>query len=369
MGIIRLAQLTDVKALAKIEALSFPYDALSERSFRRFIKLNEARVTVIEDGNEVRGYAILLFRQATKLARLYSFAIDPLFQNKGLGSELLLHTEKSAEASLSLFLRLEVKADDRQALRFFHARGYHDIGLKNDYFDDHSDATVLQKQLHFFDSERLPRQVPYLTQTTPFTCGPASLLMALHYFGQPSSNPARDELELWRESTTIYMTSGHGGCGPHGLARAAYQRGLGVELWVSQAGPLLLDSVRNVQKREVMMRIQEADIDALQQAGVAVHTGDYSADQLRIDLAQGKLVLALISTYQFDQSKAPHWVLITAMDDDFVYINDPDEDSVPWQSPSARQYLPVPRETFSRAFGYGSKRLRAALILSESSTK
>lgn len=363
MSSIRQAQLTDTKALAAIEAVCVPYDALSERSFRRFIKLGEAHVVVIEESAVVVGYAILLFRPATKLARLYSFAVTPEYQRRGLGSSLLSYIEQTAEHANSLFLRLEVKADDNAAARYFHARDYVDVGLKNDYFDDHSDALVLQKQLHFFDSERLPRQVPYLTQTTPFTCGPASLLMALSYFGQPSNDPARDELELWRESTTIYMTSGHGGCGPHGLARAAHARGLDVAVWVSQPGPVLLDSVRNEQKREVMQRIQQADIEALHNAEVPIHTGDYYAEQLAADLAAGKLVMALISTYQFDQSKAPHWVLITAMDDDFVYINDPDEDSVPWQSPSARQYLPIPRETFGRAFGYGSKRLRAALVL------
>ena len=29
------------------------------------------------------------------------------------------------------------------------------------------------------------------------------------------------ELRVWREATTIFMTSGHGGCGPDGLALAA----------------------------------------------------------------------------------------------------------------------------------------------------
>ena len=72
------------------------------------------------------------------------------------------------------------------------------------------------------------------------------------------------------QATTIYMTSGHGGCGPHGLARAAFKRGLSVRVAVNTDDALFIDSVRQEQKKEVMQRIQQADIDYLNRHGVAM---------------------------------------------------------------------------------------------------
>lgn len=362
------AHTNHLESLLQINQRSAPFDRLSRRSFRRFINHDQGECVVLEvaqdEGWLTVGYAILLYRKATRLARLYSIAIDIDWHGKGLGSELLSYIETHARDTHSLFLRLEVQDRDTRTLKFFHKRGYVDLGLKAAYFDDNSDARVLQKQTHFFDSTRVPQLVPYLTQSTEFTCGPASLIMALAHFDKAVPHPEFEELEIWREATTIFMTSGHGGCGPHGLARAALRRGLNVTLWVSQAGPVMLDSVRNPKKRAVMSRIQDADIQALEAASVAVNIGDYHLDRLRADLADGKLVITLISTYQFDQTKAPHWVLVTAADEDFVYINDPDDDLLPWQTQTERQYLPVPNETFVKAFGYGSSRLKTALVLS-----
>ena len=369
----RIVSATDahLAEMLEINREAAAYDLISRRSFKRFVHHEQAVCDVLEAEVSVAGrlewktvgYAILLFRKGTKLARLYSLAIAPGYQQLGWGGVLLRHVEALAQEEHSLYLRVDVP-NFNHTIEFFKHHGYVKLGLKTAYFDDLGDAFTLQKQLHFFNIQQVPRVVPYLTQTTDFTCGPASLLMALAYFGKPVEAPEFEELEIWREATTIFMTSGHGGCGPHGLARAALRRGLKVELWVSQSGPVMLDSVRTHEKREVMARIQEADMAALRAQKVKVRVGDYHLERLRIDLSTGKLVIALISTFQFDQMKAPHWVLIAAADDEFVYINDPDDDLLPWQSETERQYLPVPNSTFIKAFGYGTARLRTALVLS-----
>src|SRR5207247_6735748 len=65
---------------------------------------------------------------------------------------------------------------------------------------------------------RLGPAPPYFHQTTEFTCGPACVMMALAW-ADPSLRPSPAlEFRLWRESTTIFMSSGHGGCEAYGLA-------------------------------------------------------------------------------------------------------------------------------------------------------
>ncbi|HEX9448016.1 MAG TPA: peptidase C39 family protein [Dongiaceae bacterium] len=69
------------------------------------------------------------------------------------------------------------------------------------------------------------RQIGYYNQSTGFTCGPSSLMMALNDL-DPKIKIARPlELQLWHEATTTFMGNGHGGCGALGLALAAKRRG------------------------------------------------------------------------------------------------------------------------------------------------
>ncbi|RUO77889.1 peptidase C39 family protein [Idiomarina seosinensis] len=362
-------------AVVALEKQTFPEDAISRRSFKRFIESVSADFQVALIDDDVVGYFVVLYRNNTNLARLYALVIAPGHRQAGYGQQLLVTAEEAADTRHCLFLRTEIATSNQIAEQLLVKEGFRTIELREAYFPpSHSqsrDALVMQKLLPRYEIGddsgvgATEEYVPMLTQTTEFTCGPASLLMAMDYFDRPSTDPAAEELEIWREATTIYMTSGHGGCGPHGLARAALKRGLSVTVEVNADGPLFIDSVRQAQKKEVMQRIQEADRTFLMEQGVAINVRDYTTALLKADLANGALVMALISTYSFDGIRAPHWVLICAADDDFVYINDPDYDTLPWESSTQRQYLPIPIGTFNKAFGYGGRKQKAAVVLTE----
>ena len=224
------------------------------------------------------------------------------------------------------------------------------------------DAWRLEKRLHPDVSPQLI-QVPYYQQTLDFTCGPAALMMAMHALeaGLPMNRTL--ELRLWREATTIFMTSGHGGCGPYGLALAAANRGFAVEVYVNDTGILLADTVRSKDKREVMRLVQEEMLEELAEHSVRIHHGSLGLDQIEALLQKGHVVLVLISSWMIYGELEPHWVVMTGFDDYFVYMHDPFVDEPLGETPSDSINMPIQKEQFMRMTRYGKAGLKAAIVL------
>ena len=216
---IRLAQMSDLPDLLRLENACFSGDRISRRSFRRFLESAGASCLVAEANGQMLGYALLLFRSGTALARLYSFAVDPAARGSGLSRRLLAAAEADAFERERILLRLEVREDNAPARALYERAGYRRHGRVADYYEDGTAAIRMEKLLH--DEAAPPSAVPYFSQTTDFTCGPACLMMALKHLGAVETLDERLELRLWRETTTIYLASGHGGCGPFGMAVAA----------------------------------------------------------------------------------------------------------------------------------------------------
>ena len=176
---------------------------------------------------------------------------------------------------------------------------------------------------------------------------------------QPPSTT--EELLLWREATTIFMTAGHGGCHPMGLALAARQRGLEARVWCNQTGPLFVDSVRDTEKKAVITTLHNYFVETCKAQSLPVCYEDFSAADLDDAIAAGSIVLVLISTWRLDGRKAPHWVAISGSDEECFYIHDPDpgEDQVPLDC----QHVPITREKFDQMRKYGQAKLRTAVVL------
>ncbi|WP_276680453.1 GNAT family N-acetyltransferase/peptidase C39 family protein [Thalassolituus oleivorans] len=355
----RLATLADVAALAELEQASFSGDSLSARRFRHFIRGEHSELWCL--GDPIQAYALVLFHRGTSLARLYSIAVDPAARGRGFGSQLLHCVEQQALRRHVLFMRLEVRQDNMAAKTLYESSGYRIIRTLKNYYEDGADGWRLEK--HLKPTVAIPHDLPFYAQTTPFTCGPSALMMALHSIDPDFTMTRLEELNLWREATTIYLTTGHGGTSPQGLALAALKRGHDVTMWLSDRSIAFLDGVRSEHKRELMTLVGEDFQARCDRDGVTTDTGVHTVADLRLALAQGNRILLLISTYRLNRNKAPHWVWLVAIDDDYAYLNDPDIDEELDQVATDNMYVPVSLDNFGAMIQYGTKRYMAALLI------
>jgi ribosomal protein S18 acetylase RimI-like enzyme len=359
---IRSAQLTDLDALVTLENRCFDTDRLSRRSFRHLLTRGRAATLVAERGGAILGYVLVLFSHGTSSARIYSLAVDPTARGQGLGGELVTAAEDAAQDAECSEIRLEVREDNPEAIGLYESLGYRRFGVLADYYEDHGPALRYRKSLAPQLGLDMVR-VPYYAQTTDFTCGPAALLMSMGAHKPAMVLDRKLELRVWREATTIFMTAGHGGCGPHGLALSAWHRGFGVEVYVNDRRPLLLDSVRSAEKKEVMRLVQEDMREELEAHGVPIHHRAVPPDELEALFARGGIPLVLISSYRIYKEKFPHWVVITGFDSRYVYMHDPFVDSDEGEIIADCINMPILRREFAAMSRYGRANQRAVVVI------
>jgi ribosomal protein S18 acetylase RimI-like enzyme len=360
---IRRATLNDLDALVALENRSFDIDRLSRRSFRHLLTKANAITLVNEVDMVLAGYATVLFNIGTSLARLYSIAVDTGFRGQGVGKRLVKASEHAALDGDCVVLRLEVRSDNSASLALFRHLGYRQFGHYDDYYEDHMDALRFEKELvPHLDPDRA--RVPFYSQTLEFTCGPAALMMAMRALDPAIEYERALEIEIWRESTTVFMTAGHGGCGPHGLALAAHERGFGVEMFLTEEGALFIDSVRSAEKKEVMTLVQEGFERRVAEYGIPVHYRRLGMIEMRDYFEQGAIPVVLISSYRIYREKFPHWVVVSGFDERYVYVHDPFIDEEKGKTATDCINMPILQKDFDRMARYGKSGLRASLVLS-----
>jgi len=352
----------DLASLFELETATFETDRLSRRRLKHWIRAENGILLLAEADGHLLGYGLALLHRGTRLARLYSLAVSPQARGKGIARKLMKRLEKRAAKKGKLFMRLEVAQDNIPAIKLYKKLGFVTFGTFHDYYEDHRDALRMQKRIRYMEENLKHLEVPWYQQTTSFTCGPAALIMAMAALDHRLPASQELELDIWREATTIFMTSGHGGCHPIGLALAARARGFRANVFINKPEPLFVDSVRAQEKKEILTVVHNHYIKLAKEAGIRISYTNVSQKQVEQCLEEGALVLMLISTYRLDGRKAPHWVTITAIDDQCLYVHDPDPTEGE-QSDFDCQYMPILRSDFDRMSVFGKNQLRTAVII------
>jgi len=144
---VRPGTAADIGALLDLENRVFATGRMSRRSLRHFLASRTAAVAVAEYEGRLAGCAVVLFRPASTVARLYSIAVDPNSGGCGIGSALLDSAEAAALARNCLTMRLEVHERNARAIARYRKAGYHPFGRYARYYADDGDALRFEKRL------------------------------------------------------------------------------------------------------------------------------------------------------------------------------------------------------------------------------
>jgi ribosomal-protein-alanine N-acetyltransferase len=145
--LVRIAATGDLDRLLQLEERCFVGDRLSRRSFQRLLA-TDTSVTLLSE----HGYLMLLFRRSSKVARIYSIAVDPGARGRGLGRALVEQAEMVARMRQRDVMQLEVRTDNDAAIRLYESLGYWAVSklegsrLEN-YYEDGCAALRYRKSL------------------------------------------------------------------------------------------------------------------------------------------------------------------------------------------------------------------------------
>ena len=363
---VRPAARGDVDALAALEHRVFATDRLSRRSLQRFLKSPTADVLVAQDDTApaesgLVGNAIVLFRPRSLIARLYSIAVAPHMGGRGVGAMLLAAAEAAALARGCRAIRLEVHVTNHAAIARYRKSGYREFARLRRYYEDGGDALRFEKRL----DAALPKAAPpYVHQTTEFTCGPACMMMALAWADR-SFKPASAALEfqLWREATSVFASSGPGGCDPYGMAVALRRHGFLPELHVSRPGPYFLDGIKSADRRRVMQVTQSDFRRQAEALAIPTHLTPVNESVLMQAFDAGNVAIVLVSGYHMVPRGKPHWIFAFGRDGRRVLMHDPAALRDDQGMAAAAETYAVPWTAFERVIHVGRERLSAAIVI------
>ena len=143
--VLRYADVRDLPALERLEALCFrehPY----RPEFLRWILENPRAATLVwVDGGDVEGSVMVLLENGQ--SRILSIAVHPDRRRSGIGRHLLAAAERVSMERGATVARLEVSTRNDAAIAMYRSHGYRTEGVLPRYYSWGEDAFAMRKPL------------------------------------------------------------------------------------------------------------------------------------------------------------------------------------------------------------------------------
>jgi len=171
-------------------------------------------------------------------------------------------------------------------------------------------------------SKPIRLNIPFYRQHYEFTCGPASLMMAMKYFDANLPLTRNVEMDIWRESNMIEIY----GTSRFGLAYSAATRGFCARATSNTGGIDYVDRLAlpiedlNEEMLKLLFNERKARCKKL---GVEEKLEAITSESIYNSLASGHIPLVVTNALFLRGENLPHWIAITGIDDKFMYFNNP----------------------------------------------
>jgi len=170
--------------------------------------------------------------------------------------------------------------------------------------------------------ESIKLKVPFYRQHYDFTCGPASLMMAMKYFDE-NLHLAKDlEIDIWREGNLVEVY----GTSRYGLAYSASVRGFSARVTTNTDEIDFVDRfippVKDLNMQMLKLHFNERQ-RRCRKLGVKERQLSITENVIYNALHSGHIPLVVTNALFCERENLPHWVVITGIDNRFVYINNP----------------------------------------------
>ncbi len=139
---IRSIEKNDISTLVKLEE-ELLKETVGEEMLASELHNKFARFYVAEYNGEVIGYLSAWFVE--EIVDIINVVIDKKHQHQGFGQALFNQMEKEAKEYGCKEVMLEVKEHNTQAINFYLKRGFIQISIRKDYYQDHSNALIMKK--------------------------------------------------------------------------------------------------------------------------------------------------------------------------------------------------------------------------------